>query len=294
MSRRSVRGRATIITIVSPLASEPRRIQRLSDNQPEGAMHAMVADLRRIFEACANNSWRSAAFNQVSVMSQLTGGPARAADPKRLHRAYAQVYSQGGADGYLAELFRRIGMRERTFLEIGVGNGLENNTRLLLEHGWTGIWIEGDITQAKAAAELFAGHVASGALRILPLMVTRENINAALDAYGAPPAFALISIDVDINTSHIWRALDRKARVCCIEYNASVPPAAAIEVTYDPHGQWDGTNYFGAGLKVMEIIGRAKRHGPGWLRPTGNQCLFRDRGRGGRSVLRALYRRKPL
>ena len=65
-------------------------------------------------------------------------------DPKSLRRHYGQVYIQDGEDGIIAEIFRRIGgPQSRVFIEIGIENGLQNNTRFLLEQVWSGLWIEG-------------------------------------------------------------------------------------------------------------------------------------------------------
>ena len=57
----------------------------------------------------------------------------RYSHPLSLAPHHAQVYSQNGEDGIIAEIFARIGTRDRTFVEIGVENGLQNNTRFLLE-----------------------------------------------------------------------------------------------------------------------------------------------------------------
>src|SRR4051812_4954091 len=38
------------------------------------------------------------------------------------------VYSQNGEDGILQEIFRRIGTTSRRLVEIGCGDGLQNNT----------------------------------------------------------------------------------------------------------------------------------------------------------------------
>ena len=65
----------------------------------------------------------------------------RHADERRLVKSGYRVYSQADEDGILHEIFRRIGEGKRTFLELGVGNGLENNTLFLLVQGWSGIWI---------------------------------------------------------------------------------------------------------------------------------------------------------
>ncbi|NHN87920.1 hypothetical protein [Acetobacter conturbans] len=177
---------------------------------------------------------------------------------KRLHGHYSQVYSQHFEDGYLAEIFSRIGTRTRNFLEIGVEAGLQNTTRLLLEQGWSGVWVEGSPADADKARASFSHYIESGKLKIISGFVTCENIDQLLDEAGVEQEFDLITVDVDYNTSHIWRAMNRTARVYCIEYNASIPPSVAIEVPYDPSGMWDGTNFFGAGLNMMERIGREK------------------------------------
>src|SRR4029078_7254756 len=67
----------------------------------------------------------------------------RYADLRRLPRYAPQVCSENGEDGMIQEIFRRIGTRDRVFAEVGVGDGLENNTSFLLSQGWTGFWIEG-------------------------------------------------------------------------------------------------------------------------------------------------------
>ena len=66
----------------------------------------------------------------------------RHGDSGRLVKSGYRVYSQADEDGILHEIFRRIGEGNRTFLELGVGNGLENNTLFLLVQGWSGIWMD--------------------------------------------------------------------------------------------------------------------------------------------------------
>jgi hypothetical protein len=68
---------------------------------------------------------------------------ARNCEPGRLLRAGYRVYSQMDENGIIREISRRIGEGNRIFLEIGAGNGLENNSLFLLIQGWRGVWIEG-------------------------------------------------------------------------------------------------------------------------------------------------------
>ncbi|MBN9021798.1 MAG: hypothetical protein J0H08_06855 [Rhizobiales bacterium] len=121
------------------------------------------------------------------------------------------------------------------------------------------MWIEGQADAAEWARSNLADHVARGALAIVAAAVTRDNIGGlARRALGARPV-DFLSVDIDQNTSHVWRAMDLRPRVACIEYNASVPPGVAWEVPYRPDGTWDGSNRFGASLKTLEEIGREKR-----------------------------------
>ena len=52
----------------------------------------------------------------------------RAQDPKRLLAHGYKVYSQTDEDGIIREIFNRVGVANRTFVEFGVAGGLENNS----------------------------------------------------------------------------------------------------------------------------------------------------------------------
>ena len=114
------------------------------------------------------------------------------------------------------------------------------------------------VTAVAEARHTFAEFVKTGTLRIVHGLVTVENVNTLLDEAGVPDDISLLSLDIDQNTSHVWRAIGRRTRVACIEYNASLPPSVDVEVPYDPLAVWDGTNWFGASLKTLERIGADK------------------------------------
>ena len=52
-----------------------------------------------------------------------------------------KYFSQGDEDGYTLKILSKIQPPMKTFCEIGVGNGMENNTLILLASGLKGIWI---------------------------------------------------------------------------------------------------------------------------------------------------------
>lgn len=179
-------------------------------------------------------------------------------DPRHIDRVAAHTHSQNYEDAIIVEIYGRIGERDRTFLEMGIEDGLECNTRALLERGWTGLWIEADPKGVADARRHAAGFIENGALRIVEAMVTRENVNALVaDVRGDRP-IDFLSIDIDHNTSHVWHALELPVRVACIEYNAAVPPSVDWEIPYDASAMWDGSNRTGGSLKALERIGRGK------------------------------------
>jgi hypothetical protein len=209
--------------------------------------------------------------NVAGLIAQLTGSVSRLEEQfllalpryqkeQSLARHRGQMYSQNGEDGVIAEIFHRIGLTNREFVEIGAGTGQENCTRFPLECGWTGIWWEGSPKRAEAIRHGYASELVAGRLKLIDSFATPENAVEALNDAGCSEAFDLLSIDVDMHTSHIWKAVcgpwGFRPRVCVIEYNANVPPSIAWEVAYDAEARWRGDNLFGASLLALEKLGR--------------------------------------
>ncbi len=183
----------------------------------------------------------------------------RYADRKRLLRFGWKAYSQNEEDGILREIFRRIGEGKRAFIEIGAGEGLENNTAALLLAGWRGLWLEAHTPSMDAIRRMFADQVNAQQLLLANHFVSRSNVNEILRVSLPEAEPDLLSIDVDGNDYWLWGAIERmRPRVVVIEYNATWHPPLSIAVRYEEAFQWDGSNYFGASLKALERLGRRK------------------------------------
>lgn len=188
--------------------------------------------------------------------SLLSGSP-RYADSRKLNHYELTAHSQGGEDGILAEIFRRIGTTDRIFVEFGIGDALQTNTRYLLSLGWSGVWIDADASYVENARHRLADLVDSGRLEVVAAVATTENAISLLRDAEVAETFDLLSLDIDRNTYHLWKALpDYRPRVVAVEYNASIPPVDEWVVEYDPTAIWDGSLRFGAGLKSYELLGR--------------------------------------
>lgn len=176
--------------------------------------------------------------------------------PKRLNRFEFKVFSQNGEDGIIEEIFNRIGTTNKFFVEFGVGNGLENNSAYLLVKDWSGLWLEGDHASVEFVKTEFAREIASNRLRVQETFITAENIASLFQSHHVPQEPDMLSIDIDGNDYHIWKALrDYRPRVIVVEYNATFPPSLVWIKKYNAAWQWDGSIGFGASLKAFERLG---------------------------------------
>lgn len=198
---------------------------------------------------------RSVQVQQELLRVTLLSDP-RHDDPRRLNRYELHHFSQNGEDGIIAEILNRIGTQTRVFAEIGAGDGLENNTAFLLLQGWTGFWFDAGET-FKRLEKNASRYIAAGRLVAREEFLTAENVGNVLASSGVPYDIDVLSVDIDRNTSFVWRAMSAwRPRVAVIEYNASFPPTDGWEVRYQPSLAWNGSMYYGASLRCLEDIGR--------------------------------------
>lgn len=178
-------------------------------------------------------------------------------DPRRLERHGFRSFSQNDEDGILQEILRRLALGPGTFVEVGVEQGLQNNTRLLLYRGWRGLWVEADERACQAIQRTFAHELRAGQLQLAHSFVTRENIAGTLEAtpFAQPD---LLSIDIDGNDYWIWQALTVRPPVVVIEYNAKFRPPTAWVMKYDAAHRWDYSDYYGASLQSLHDLARRK------------------------------------
>jgi hypothetical protein len=180
-------------------------------------------------------------------------------DPLKLTQYEGCVNSQNGEDGIIAEIFDRIGITNRYFVEFGSADGIENNTRCLLKQGWGGLWMDGDSEAIAMAKTKFAAEIAAKRLTVTETFITAENIEKLFVSNGVPKEFDLLSIDIDRNDYYVWKAIEAfNPRVVVIEYNGNYPPGIEWVVEYKADAWWDGSDNYGASLSALEKLGKAK------------------------------------
>ncbi len=180
-----------------------------------------------------------------------------ASEPPDLTAYELRVFSQNGEDGVLAEILRRIGVTGGTFVEFGVGDGIEGYTVFLAQVlGWSGAYLEAD---ARAYAGLERRFAANPRVTTLHAAVEPETVEALFDRAGVAEEPDVLSIDVDGNDYWIWRALERhRPRAVVIEYNGALDPRVPRVMPYTPGFEWDGTTGYGASLAALEQLAAEK------------------------------------
>ena len=161
-------------------------------------------------------------------------------------QAVLKRHCQNTEDEIIDGLLLRLGLLPGAGIavEIGANNGynLSNTRHLADRYGWSLIQIDGNPRHTKV-------HHA---------FVTAENVNAVLDECGAPSEFGVLSLDIDGNDWWVWRAIDRRPAVVCIEFNGACPPNELLAVRYDPEFRHLAGDYYGASFAAMRELGRLK------------------------------------
>lgn len=186
-------------------------------------------------------------------------GNEKYADLKRLNRFEYSIYSQNGEDGIIEEIFQRIGTTNKFFVEFGVGNGVENNTLVLLSKDWRGCWIDSNSKHVADINKKLNFLISRNQLKIKNSFITAENIENLFEEMSVPIELDFLSIDIDGNDYWVWRAIKNyKPRAVVIEYNALWRANLKWVMKYNPQNEWNRTNYYGASLKSLELLGADK------------------------------------
>lgn len=145
---------------------------------------------------------------------------------KTLWKYRKDYYSLSGEDGIIEEILRRLQIKNGWFVEFGAWDGKKwSNTFHLLEQGWEGIDIEGDLERFKDLTKVAKDFPK---LHIMEKMVSTKGDNRLdnlLSQFPIPHGFEVLSIDIDYNDYWVWKAFQNyKPKIVIIEINSRIRP----------------------------------------------------------------------
>jgi hypothetical protein len=209
---------------------------------------------------------RFSQFQKLSLLEKYPGIAATTPYRSEINKFEFSGYSQNGEDGILLHIFSRIGVTNRKFVEIGIGDGRECNTaNLSVNFGWSGLLLDSNELNVNLARDFYGKVFAPRKvpLTIAACAVTRENVESVLAQNGFSGEMDLLSIDIDGNEYWVWKAISSVSpRVVAIEYNSSFGPERAITIRYEPpfsrFEKHPSGYYHGASLQCLTRLAAAK------------------------------------
>ena len=233
-------------------------------------LKSLLSRLRRI------DSIESRAVHLQEALGRIEARQTESA--KTLREAEFRVFSQWGEDGIIQFLNRHVPIENKTFVEFGVQDYLESNTRfLVVKDNWSGLVIDGSAENIGKVrgSELYWRH----RIRAECAFITRDNINDIIRSVGITGDIGLLSVDIDGNDYWVWQAIDViQPRIVVVEYNARFGVERAVSVPYDPQFIRERAHssmiYYGASLAALAQLGEVKGYALVGCNSAGNNAFF--------------------
>ncbi len=198
--------------------------------------------------------------------------------PRPLQEYEFRVFSQWGEDGIIQFLIRNIPIQNTVFVEFGVQDYKESNTRFLLQHNnWTGLVIEANREDIEVIRKdpIYFRH----SLVAVHAFVDTENINTILSRNGVTGDIGLLSIDIDGNDYWVWQAITCvQPRIVICEYDNLLGCTRAVVSPYDKAFEKTRAHYSflygGASLPALCLLAEKKAYSLVGSNSAGNNAFF--------------------
>ena len=188
------------------------------------------------------------------------------------------IFSQFGDDGIIQYLINNIDITNKTFIEFGVEDYKESNTRfLLLNNNWSGMIIDGsknNIDKIKIDSIYWKYDI-----QAFHYFITKENINEILSLAKFEKNVGLLHIDIDGNDYWIWKEIQIiNPIIVIVEYNSVFGIDKAITIPYIE--DFNRTNYhysnlcFGSSLTSLNDLAEEKGYSFIGCNSNGNNAYF--------------------
>lgn len=213
-------------------------------------VHAIKVKVRSFIERLTRSE--EVIFNQGKILSSLHAS--REIIPE-LSSVEWKAFSQWGEDGIIDWLAANVVNIPNTFIEFGVENYKESNTRMLLKsRNWRGLIMDGSSSHIQdiRSQSIYWQHD----IIAVHHFIDCANINEIIATNGFIGEVGILSIDIDGNDYWIWDSINVISPVIVVcEYNAVLGNKHAISIPYDPAFMRKNAHhsrmYYGASIAAL-------------------------------------------
>ncbi len=197
---------------------------------------------------------------------------------KDLQDAEFQVFSQWGEDGIIQFLVNQVPITNKVFVEFGIGDYTESNTRFLMKNdNWSGLVIDGSSENVARVAKSSLSWQYD--LKSHCEFITKDNINRIISSHGISGDIGILSVDIDGIDYWVWNEISCiNPRIVICEYNSLFGEKRAITVPYDEKfyitkAHYSGL-YWGASIAAFTHLAKAKNYSLVGSNSAGNNVFF--------------------
>lgn len=218
--------------------------------------------LKKIKEYYSRELIRSSEINSILIAKLHIDRIKSLGKVDNLEEVEFKVFSEWGEDGIIQYLINNVEINSKVFIEFGVENYKESNTRfLLINNLWKGLIIDSDKDYINLIKkdEIYWRYD----LTAVNAFITRENINSIIVNNGFKGKTGILSIDIDGNDYWVWEKIDSvdPAIVIC-EFNSLLGSIYPVSIPYDPDFIRTTAHfsnlYFGASLPALIKLAEKK------------------------------------
>ena len=149
----------------------------------------------------------------------------------------SNTYSQSGEDGVIARILATLPEIDSWCVEFGAWDGihLSNVRKLITERSYNAILIEGDGNKFESLRKNYADNTDVIAINAFVGFTAEDGLDKILSTCSIPKNFDILSIDIDGNDYHVWKAVEAyRPKVVCIEFNPTIPTEVDFVQAADP------------------------------------------------------------
>ena len=200
--------------------------------------------------------------------------------PNSIEEIEFKIFSQFGDDGIIQFIINKLKLEDqyKNFIEFGVDDYLESNTRFLLfNNNWSGLIMDSSKDNIRKIKESY--YYWKFDLEAVCAFIKKENINNLISNSKIGKKIGLLSIDIDGNDYWIWEEINNiDPIIVIVEFNSNFGFNEKITIPYKENFERNKAHYsnlyWGSSLEALKFLAQKKDYKFVCTNTSGNNAYF--------------------